>query len=142
VQLPEYLDRNTICVRLSETEISFSRTHRWAAPLRDAFPSVLAQNLALLLDGDRVLVHPWTTEHPDVRIEIQVRHFETHADGEGRLVARWTLRDGTGGRALLVRDSTHVRRSDAGDPGSAVAALSGVLADLAAEIAAALRELP
>lgn len=138
VRLPEYLDRNEICLRLSETELSYSPKHRWAAPLRESFVSVLVQDLGILLGGDRVLVYPWTADAVDVQIEIQVRHFETHRSGESRLVAHWTARDGASGKPILVRDSSHERRAEASGAGADVAALSTALADLAREIAAAL----
>jgi uncharacterized protein len=142
VRLPEYLDRNQICVRLSETELSYSRTNRWAAPLRESFLSVLVQDLGILLERDRVLVYPWTADTVDLQIEILVRHFESHRSGANRLVARWTVRDEASGEPILVRDSSLERRSESDGPGGDVAALSATLADLAGEIAAALRALP
>lgn len=141
ISIPEYLDRNEICTRLSETELAYSPTNRWAAPLRESITSVLAEDLGIRLTGSRVLVYPWVGETLDLQIEVRVRHFETTADGKARLVARWTLRDGESGRARLVRES-RLSRPVAGDgPGPAVEALSGALADLASEVAQEVRAL-
>ena len=138
VRLPDYLDRNEICTRLSGAELRFSEHERWAAPLRTSVGSILAQDLAILSGGSRVVAYPWTVTEPiDLQIEVDVHRFEAGADGKATLVARWTVRDADG-KVLLVRESTHARDAAASDTAATVTALSEALADLAKDIAGAL----
>src|SRR5262249_18835193 len=55
VSIPDYLDRNEICMRLSASELAYSPTDRWAAPLRVSIPTVLAQDLARQLPQGHVV---------------------------------------------------------------------------------------
>ena len=138
VRLPDYLDRNEICTRLSASELRFSEHERWAAPLRASVGSILAQDLGILTGGSRVLAYPWTVaESIDLQIEVDVHRFEAGADGKTTLVARWTVRDANR-KVLLVRESTHARDAAASDTAATVTALSETLADLAKDIASAL----
>ena len=138
VRLPDYLDRNEICNRLSSAELRYSEHERWAAPLRSSVGSILAQDLAILVGGSRVVTYPWTGAEPiDLQIEVDVHRFEAGADGKTTLVARWTVRDANR-KVMFVRESTHARDAAANDTAAAVTALSETLADLARDIATAL----
>jgi len=47
IRLPAYLDRNEVATRVSPTEVTYSATDRWAAPLAATVSSVLVQILAI-----------------------------------------------------------------------------------------------
>ena len=59
VTLPPYLDRPQIVTNTSRAKLTLAEFDQWAAPLHDIFSRALAENLALLIPTDRVLLHPW-----------------------------------------------------------------------------------
>ena len=76
IKLPAYLDRNEIPTRVSPTEIIYSPAERWAEPLQASVTRVLMQNLAALLNTDKITVYPWIgATAVDYQIEIEVLHF-------------------------------------------------------------------
>jgi uncharacterized protein len=142
VRIPDYLDRNEICTRLSASELAYSPTDRWAAPLRASIPTVLAQDLARRLGQGHVVIYPWLGERVDYQIEVDVLRFEASADGKSYLAAHWVVRKGADGRALVARDSSYAQDVAAKSTTASVEALSATLDELGRDIAASLGPLP
>jgi uncharacterized protein len=143
VRIPDYLDRNEICMRLSASELTYSPTDRWAAPLRTSIPTVLAQDLARQLGQGHVVIYPWIGERVDYQIEVDVLRFEASADGKSYLIARWVVRKGADGRAaVMVRDSSYAQDAGSKSTTASVEALSFTLDELGRDIAADLGSLP
>lgn len=142
VELPAYLDRNEVAVRVSDTELRYVPTERWAEPLEQNVTRVLSQNLGAALGSDRV-VSPATSiglvPAPDFWIEVIVVRFESTTDGTAHLTARWAVRDGAR-KVLRIRQSQHEHQAAASTEGG-VQALSATLGDLADEIADVVKEL-
>jgi uncharacterized protein len=138
ITLPAYLDRGEIATRLSPTEVSYSKTDRWADTLSTQVASVLLQDLSILLAANRIVPFPWQPGSKVVQqIEVTLRQFECGPGAECRLDARWAIREVRSGRFLVIRDSTWTRPRASDDP-SGADALSQLLAELGREIAAAL----
>jgi uncharacterized lipoprotein YmbA len=92
VTLPEYLDRPQIVTRIGPSQLAISDFDRWAGPLADEFPRVLALNLGAVLPSNNVVVFPWPRGAPvDYEVSVEVTQFEGRAGGECALVARWTI---------------------------------------------------
>ena len=92
VFLPERLDRPQIVTRVGENTLHLAEFDQWAAPLRDSFPRVLAENLSLLIPTDRVSVFPWTPEEPiDYEVRVEVSRFDGSLGGDCSLVGRWSI---------------------------------------------------
>jgi uncharacterized lipoprotein YmbA len=143
VRIPDYLDRNEICTRLSASELAYSPTDRWAAPLRASIPTVLAQDLARRLGQGHVVIYPWLGERVDYQIEVDVLRFEASADGRSYLMARWVVRKGAEGRAVvMVRDSSYAQGAASKSTTASVEALSLTLDELGRDIAASVGSLP
>ena len=143
IVLPAYLDRSQIATRLSPTEVGYSQWDRWAEPLAANVESVLHRQLAAELGTDAIVTYPWVGgTRVDYQIEIRLLQFETDTAGESHLVARWAIRDVQANRTLAANEAFLARPGLPNDTPGATAALSGMLADLGHEIAAALRELP
>jgi uncharacterized protein len=142
VQLPAYLDRNEVAVRVSDTELRYVPTERWAEPLEQNVTRVLTQNLGAALGSDRIVVTETSlglVPAPDFWVEVIVVRFEATSDGRAHLTARWAIRDATR-RVQRIRQSQHEHQAGASTEGG-VQALSATLGDLADEIASTLREL-
>jgi uncharacterized lipoprotein YmbA len=140
VDFPDYLRRLPVVTRVAPNRIDLSDERRWAEPLDKNFVRVLSENLAVLLDTQRIEKYPWSLRtNVDYQVEIDVQRFETTSDGQTQLVANWIVRDGHGGKILYAAQTT--AGGPAGPDGvSASAALSGDLATLSKEIASRVTE--
>ena len=143
VRLAPYLDRNGLAIRLSADEIQYSDGERWAEPLDRNVTNVLALNLARLLGTARVIAYPQSQGLPPAyRIDVEIGRLDTTLAGAAILAAHWTIED-LGTRDLLASRDSYLTRATAGTGTvAAVAALSGVLAELSQEIASTVRDLP
>jgi uncharacterized lipoprotein YmbA len=143
VRLAPYLDRNDLAIRVSADEIRYSDSERWAEPLERNVTNVLAMNLSRLLGTVRVVAYPEPSSlRPRYQIGVEIGRLDISRAGEATLAAHWTIED-LGTRSLLTSHDSNLTRAAAGTgTPAAVAALSGVLAELSQEIASAVRELP
>jgi uncharacterized protein len=141
VDFPDYLRRLPVVTRVAPNRIELSDEKRWAEPLDKNFVRVLSENLATLLDTQRIEKYPWSLRtRVDYQVEINVQRFETSSDGQTQLLASWIIRDGRGSKILYASETT--AGGPAGSDGvSASAALSGDLATLSKEIASRITEL-
>ena len=123
VTLPAYLDRNEVAIRVSPTELKYSPTERWAAPLADGFTRVLTEDLASAYPEARVLPSAASLgATPDFSVEVIVIRFEAGADGGAQLTARWAVRDAAR-KVLRIRQSQHARQATAATTEGGVNAL-------------------
>ena len=141
VDFPDYLRRLPVVTRVAPNRIDLSDERRWAEPLDKNFTRVLSENLATLLDTQRIEKYPWPLRTKvDYEIEIDVQRFEATSDGQTQLIASWIIRDGASNKILYASQTT--AGAPAGPDGlSASSALSGDLATLSKEIATRITEL-
>jgi uncharacterized lipoprotein YmbA len=141
VGFPDYLRRLAVVTRVAPNRIDLSDEKRWAEPLDKNFTRVLSENLATLLETQRVEKYPWALiTRIDYKIEIDVQRFETTSDGQTQLIASWIIRDGPSSKILYA--SQTAAGSPAGpDALSASSALSSDLATLSEQIASRITEL-
>ena len=79
VDFPDYLRRLPVVTRVAPNRIDLSDEKRWAEPLDKNFTRVLSENLATLLDTQRIEKYPWPLRTKvDYQIEIDVQRFEDH----------------------------------------------------------------
>jgi uncharacterized lipoprotein YmbA len=141
VTFPAYLDRNEVAVRVSESELKYALSERWAEPLVQNFTRVLVEDLGAALASDRVAgLASSSAITPDFWIEVVVLRFEASADGSAQLTARWAVRNAAR-KIVRVRQSQHARQAAAATTEGGVNALSVALGDLADEMAALVLEL-
>jgi uncharacterized lipoprotein YmbA len=141
VDFPDYLRRLPVVTRVAPNRIDLSDERRWAEPLDKNFVRVLSENLAVLLNTQRIEKYPWSLRTKvDYQVEIDIQRFETTSDGQTQLIASWIIRDGQGSKILYASQTT-VGAPAGPDGVSASAALSGDLATLSKEIASRITEL-
>jgi uncharacterized lipoprotein YmbA len=138
IELPGYLDRSQIVVRLSDNQVALSDADRWAEPLAANLQRTLEEDLIELLPGASFIHYPWyPAQAPDHAVAIAFRRFEADANGMVVLDATWEVRSGA---ARVDGRATRIEETAAGpDRAAAVAAQSRALARLAEEIAGAVR---
>jgi uncharacterized lipoprotein YmbA len=127
--------------RTASNSVEIFDFHRWAEPLQEAIPRVIAGNLARQLGpGHAVSASVLPGLPPDVRVAVDVQRFEA-AMGTGVAVeALWSVRPGAG-EARVGRSMVEEPAAEAGHAGIA-AAYSRALAAVARDIAAAVSALP
>jgi uncharacterized lipoprotein YmbA len=141
VDFPGYLRRLPVVTRVAANRIEISDEKRWAEPLDKNFVRVLSENLAKLLDTQRIEKYPWELRTKiDYQVEVDVQRFETTADGQTQLVASWIIRDGPSDKILYASETTTGAPAGA-DEASASSALSSDLATLSKEIASRVTKL-
>jgi uncharacterized protein len=141
IEFPDYLRRAEVVTRTAPNRIHLSDEARWAEPLDKNFKRILTENLARLLHTQRIETYPWNRRnHVDYQIVIDVQRFETTADGQSQLIARWIIKDGEGGKDLYASETSASTPLPAGDDGASEA-LSSDLGQLSTEIASHVTEL-
>jgi uncharacterized protein len=141
VGFPDYLRRLAVVTRVAPNRVDLSDEQRWAEPLDKNFIRVLSENLATLLNTQRVEKYPWAlATKVDYQIEVDVQRFETTSDGQSQLRANWIIRDGPSSKILYASQTT--ADAPAGtDAVTASSALSSDLATLSKDIASRVTEL-
>jgi uncharacterized protein len=141
VTLPPYLDRPQLVTRAGTNRVVLADFDSWAEPLDGLFARVLAENLALRLGTDDVLLLPQRRLVPlDYQVEVDVSRFDVDTSGDAVLEARWWVLDGDDERLLRNGHSSITEPIQAGDPAAAAAGLSRALGAMSHEIAQAIAD--
>ena len=137
VEFAEYLDRAQIVTRTGDAEVKLAETHRWAEPLHSNFGRILAENLSILLDTDKISLHPsrnWS--EIDYQVLVNVWQFDVNKEGNASLIANWSIREEGGSKLLTMKKSVFDTRVDSNASYSdIVRALSKTVELLGREIA-------
>lgn len=142
VTLPDYLDRPQIVTRNSENRVIIDEFNRWSESLQSSFSRVVAENLSVLLQTDRVALFPWP-KAIDVtyQVIIQVHRFDGILGEKSTLEAQWYLVQKKGEKVLASQRSSLSQRMDGASYDALVASQSRLAADLSREIAGAVRKI-
>ena len=141
VSVPAAVDRLPIVVRTGPNQVYISEFDRWASPLKDDIPRVVAGNLASMLGTARVTVFPASSAaDASYRVRIDILRFESEPGRAATLDALWTVSAGKGEQTRRSR-TTLAEATQGPGYGDLVAAHSRALGQLSAEIAAAIREM-
>jgi uncharacterized lipoprotein YmbA len=145
IEFPDYLRRLEVVTRTSSNELDLSAEKRWGEPLDKNFARVLSENLSQLLNTQQLEQYPWPRRtEVDYQVAVEVLRFETSADGQSQLTARWVIKDGRTGKDLSASETKASAPVGSGETGGS-AALSSDLATLSRDIAAgitALKQIP
>ena len=141
VKLPGYLDRQQFVTRISQNRFAVAENDRWAEPLEENFSRILAQNLSILLQTDRIVTYPWErNQRPTYQVQVEVLRFEPNAEQLVELWARWTVLDNA--KKIVTLKESHLSQPTRDkSTEAAVAAMSDILANLSQEIATSVRGL-
>lgn len=139
ITIPEYVDRPQIVTRISTNELSLAEFHKWAEPLKDNIPQVLADNMSVLLNTEHVATYPWKRHTPiDYQVTINITRLDTIAEKEAHLVARWHI-FGEDTQTILDTQTSHFKTPlPSSDYAAIVSALNHTINDLSREIAKSL----
>jgi uncharacterized lipoprotein YmbA len=141
ITFPKYLDRPQIVTRASRNQLAIGEFDRWAEPLPDNMSRVLAENLALLIPTDHILLYTWPrAAPPDYQVRVEVLHFDGRLGGESTFLALWSILDGAERPLLAQRAFLNVPVGGQ-DYEAMVLAMNQMLEALSRDIAAAIQRL-
>jgi uncharacterized protein len=142
IKLPPYLDRPEIVTRAAPNRIELSKEDRWGESVENGFTTSLQRDLETQVGTNRVIVFPWyNTVHIDMQVQIDVYRFETDAQGNANLSAKWMILDSTGKNILYTVETNLTQPSKPGDQTEAAAALSKTIGDFSGQIANMIHQL-
>jgi len=142
IEIPEYLNRNSLVYSRGSNQLHIASFERWAEPLADGIERVLGLNLAAELGTQNIRPHPWQrTDAPAYAVQLWVLSLDA-AGEEAELVVEWRVTRPGESRPLERR----ISRLSQPLPGpewqaaDAAGAYSKLLQALSAEIAAVIRD--
>ncbi len=143
VSLPGFLERPQLVAWSAPGEVRVDEFLRWAEPLDASVQRVLTDDLETLFASRRVIRSPWARSTTvQCRVRAELVRFGLQPGGEVALSGRFVVLPAQSERPLQSRDVELRRDPRRADPGSAVEAMSALVADLAVEIAKAIGTLP
>ena len=140
VSLPGYLDRPEVVRSSTDYRLRIPSTERWGEPLGDMIGRVLAEELTSRMPGSTAFSAAGAISSlPDASVEIDLQRFDADPSNQVVLLAQVAVaseRNRDLSPAQTVRLTAQAAGSSTADQ---VAAMSGVLGQLADRIAATLR---
>ncbi len=141
VTLPELVDRPQLVIRVDANRVDILETYRWAEPLKNEIPRLLAENLARLLRPARVSTYGQSASRDaEYRVLVDIQRFES-IPGDGVTIGSlWSVsRNAVGAIPRKGRSLVHEPAVGAGYD-ALVAAHGRALAAISRDIAQALSE--
>lgn len=141
ITLPEVVDRPEIVLRVGPNEVTYAELHRWADPLRNEIPRVIADNLAGYLNIRQVAAYPQSAgDNAEYRVLVDIQRFDSKLGGSVMIDALWSIKRQSDGATRTGR-STAKESSSSGTYEAVVAGHSRALATVSREIAEAIRSM-
>jgi uncharacterized lipoprotein YmbA len=140
VSVPAAVDRPQIVLRVNANRVALQEQSRWAEPLKESIPRVVASNLAVLLGDAQVAADAQDAAVPaDCRVTIDIQRFDSVLGEAATLEVLWRVIISSGGTATNGR---FLIREPAGGQGydALAAAHSRARAALSQDIAAEIRK--
>jgi uncharacterized lipoprotein YmbA len=143
VRLAPYLRQNAIVTREHPNELKLAANDNWAGALDANITAVLVENLARFLGENRVLAFPLSTAVPVVtEVQTDIDRFERTADGMVFLNARWLIFTDRGRQFVSLHRGTYSVAGVGTGYQAIAAAMSRLLVELSADMAASLSAAP
>jgi hypothetical protein len=142
IEIPEYLNRNSLVYRDGSNQLLIANFDRWAEPLTDGIQRVLGLNLSAELGTQNIRPHPWQRgDSPAYAIALWILSLDVSGQ-RAELVAEWRVSRPGESDSLARRITRLSRQLPASDwqAGDAAAAYSLLLQSLSSEIAAVIRD--
>jgi uncharacterized lipoprotein YmbA len=133
--VPELIDRPQLVLRTAGNQVTFSEQYRWAEPLRQEIPRVIANDLGELLDSSQVAALPADSFSADYKLTLDFQQLEAVVGQGVDVDVLWRV-EHRSGKVFVGRSS--FRQSLAGsaaDYPALVAAQRQAMRRVAAEIA-------
>lgn len=139
IQIPEYLNRNSMVFNRGDNQLHIASFERWAEPLSNGVQRVLGLNLSGALDTQNIRPFPWpASDAPAYGVQVWILALDTGPEAT-RLVAEWRL-SAPGQEREVTRRISRFEEAGSDANGAVLAAsYSRLLGRLGDDIAAAIR---
>jgi uncharacterized lipoprotein YmbA len=134
--LPDEIDRPQLVVRTGANRVALLEQQRWAEPLREGIPRVVAEDLGKLLGTHQVSNRDAVIRQPDCRVTLDVRRFDAQPGRAVDVEALWLVTC-AGAERQLGHASAHEVVAD-GSYDALIAAQGRALGQVSRSIAPAL----
>ena len=142
VSLAQYLDRTDIVIRNTRNEIEIAEFSAWAGPLRENFSRVLAENLSLWLNSEKVAIFPQSRLPSfNYNVTMTVTRFDGRPGHQAQLRARWMVLDQRRTTTLFNGHTVLTQPAENDGIAGMIESQSRLIADFSRQIAEAIKEL-
>lgn len=139
ILLPDYLGRTQMVIRGEGARLQLDEFNRWAEPLKEAVPRIVASNLDGLVRDFVVVQFGGRAVAADFRLFGSVRRFDADTRGQAVLIVQWGMNSNLGEPVLPPRTARYETSTPAGaSPEDVAQAMSSLLADFSRDIALAM----
>ncbi len=142
VKMPSYLERQSLLVRVSPTEIKYFENAVWAERLDQSFQRALAADLSQTLPSDKIYTSGWGHGPVMAKVFIDVQQFDVDVNGRSTLKGQMRITSSDTNTPSKNVD-LHIVRSTPSPhdkPETVATALSGLVADLSRQVGQAIRD--
>ncbi|UPG91355.1 PqiC family protein [Luteibacter aegosomaticola] len=137
VGVPPQVDQPSMVLRSGSSSMSVLDGERWASPLGDEIRSALAADLSSRLGTHDIHGLPRAKDANVVRVQVDVRRFDSELNGNATLEAAWSVRT----ESQSANCASRVVEPAGGSYDSLVDAHQRALGQLADQIAVASRSV-
>ena len=138
VGVPPQVDQPALVLRQGASGIAVLDGERWASPLGDEIRGALSADLAARLGTHDVHGLPRAKDAKVVRVQLDVRRFDSVVGGDATLEAAWSVRGADGAAANCA---SRVAEPAGSSYDSLVEAHQRALGTVADQVAAAVRSI-
>lgn len=141
VTIPATVDRPQMVLSTGPNQVTISEQYRWAEPLKESIPRLIATDLSQLLGNAQVSAYPQiTVSDPDYRVFVDIRRFDSAQGDAATIDVNWAVRSKDNGTQKNGR--TFKREPTNGSEyADTVAAHERALAAVSRDVANALQEI-
>ncbi len=140
--IPAYLNKPQMIVRINSNEIKLEEYHRWAETVKDSFPKIIADNLISLLSSEKFLVFAQNRiVSSDYQIIFNVNQFDGTPGETVSLIAQWAIFNNKNKKIVLTQHSDINVKTEGDGFDKLAAAQSKALEILSRQISSAIEEL-
>lgn len=141
VTIPAVVDRPQIVLTTGPNRVTLAEQSRWAEPLKESIPRLMADDLGQLLQDARITAYPQTSiSDPDFRVLVDVQRFDSEQGEAATIDVLWSIRGKKNGTQRAGRTFRREPANGA-DYEALVAAHGRALNAVSREIATAIQEI-
>jgi uncharacterized lipoprotein YmbA len=140
ISFPDYLERPQIVRRSSGAQLLVDEFNRWAEPLDEAVPRIIAMNVDGLMDD--LIVVPFRGAAVDAAFRLfgSVKQFDADQTGRAVLVVQWGITRKDGELIVPPRTSRYqLQAARPDDPDAIAQAMTQVLETFSRDIVTMIR---
>jgi len=106
IEIPEYLNRNSLIYNREGNRLHVASFERWAEPLDNNVERVIRLNLASMLNTGNVQGYPWpNNERPDYAVAVTILNLDANSE-RAKLVVEWQVRRPSTKETIIRRMSS------------------------------------